>query len=63
MGMFSDKGNEELYEETKRLIYLSSINFDIADSVYHDRLDECYAEWRGRGLESEYERAHVEVSG
>lgn len=55
--------HEKLYEETKRFIYLSSMNYDEGDLDCHWQVDACFAEWVDRGLKCEYERAYGEVMG
>lgn len=56
-------GNSELYEETTRMVYLSSIRYDEGEESCHWKVDLIFVEWVDRDLVSEYERAHAEVSG
>lgn len=56
-------GNDELYEETTRMIYLSSIRYDVGAEDCHWKVGLIFVEWFERDLASEYERAHDEVSG
>lgn len=48
---------EELLSETEQYIWLSAYAANNPRSIYHDKCDACYAEWKRRGDENGYQIA------
>lgn len=56
-----DMTDEDLYEETKRKIWLSAYANNNPRSDYHWQVDACYDEWVKRGNKAGYKKAYDEV--
>ncbi|MGG0308285.1 hypothetical protein ABEY43_07275 [Priestia megaterium] len=50
--------NEELFEETKSKIWLSTYASNNPRSDYHWNIDVCYDQWVERGNVDNYEKAY-----
>lgn len=54
--------DEHLYEETKRMIWLSAYANNNPRSCYHWMCDATYDEWKKRNKIDQYKKAHSEVT-
>lgn len=53
--------DEELFTETKEKIWLSAYAANNGRSDYHWHCDGTYDEWRRRGKDNQYDKAHKQV--
>jgi len=53
--------DEQLYAETKQMIWLSAYASNNPRSDYHWQCDACYDAWGLRNKQDQYSKAHKEV--